>query len=88
MAYTSVAYSNNNMEAFGPTFENEDDAWKWLHSDDIDCPPHNRIDVLEYFEFYKAAEFFYNNQDEMHEFSIPDRRRVTILKAQDCEIPF
>ena len=88
MAYTSVAYTNNSMQAFGPTFENENDAWKWLHSDGIDCPTHDRIEVLEYFKFYEAFEAFYQKLDESFEISLSDLRQATILKAQDCEIPF
>jgi hypothetical protein len=48
MAYTAIAITpDHEVMAFGPDFTNEDDAWKWLHSDSICCPLHRYIDVIE-----------------------------------------
>ena len=59
MTYSAVAITPcNKFIPFGPWFESEDAAWKWLHFD-CDCAPVHRSievyamkpgDVISFFE--------------------------------------
>ena len=66
MAYYAVAFTNlGRVEKFGPPFVSEDFAWRWLHTPGIDTPPHDYIEVLEYFEYIKKWEDSINRQQEL-----------------------
>ena len=66
MAYYAVAFTKlGGVEKFGPYFESEKAGWEWLHSPDIDTPPHDYIEVLEYFEYIKRWEDSINRQQEL-----------------------
>ncbi len=57
MAYYAVAFTKSGeVEKFGPYFESEKAGWEWLHSPGIDTPPHDHIEVLEYFEYIRKWE--------------------------------
>ena len=44
--FTPVAYRGSDRLPFGPGFESEEEAWRWLHGDDLGPVPfHDRIEV-------------------------------------------
>jgi hypothetical protein len=47
--FTAVAVTYDDRIPFGPFFETEDAAWKWLHSSLIDepIPVHNSLEVMQ-----------------------------------------
>ena len=101
MAYYAVAITKfgNFVEKFGPPFVSEEAAWKWLHylndasisPDAADTPPHDSIEVLEYFEYIKRWEDSINRQQELaaEEYFAQQAPLHEVAKVEDPDlIPF
>jgi len=71
MAYYAVAFTKlGGVEKFGPPFVSEMAAWKWLHTPGIDTPPHDYIEVLEYFEYIRKWEDSISQRPDFDELSV------------------
>ena len=93
MAYYAVAITKFGgfVEKFGPPFVSEDFAWRWLHTPGIDTPPHDSIEVLEYFEYIKRWEDSINRQQELasEEYFAQQAPLHEVAKVEDPDLlPF
>tara|TARA_R100000458_G_scaffold29727_1_gene27263 strand:- start:2502 stop:2783 length:282 start_codon:yes stop_codon:yes gene_type:complete len=93
MIYYAVAFSKfgDFIEKFGPSFESEKAGWEWLHSPGIKTPPHDRIQVLEHFEYMSKLEEADHRQQELaaEEHFAEQASLLEVVEAEDPDLlPF